>query len=231
MVSEPRPVPVPTFSVFASPAFQTLPPRRVVILPSGQTPGSYEHHRRAIDELATKLRQAGVFEIIVPRDQRLRSQPDSLLEGAFDEREIAALSHQYNADAIAIVRVNELRPVAPLRISLTMVIVDAHESVVTFAVDGVWDVADQGTHYDFLSYLQTHQVASGLASTTSNTQPPLELQSPTALFAFAAAQISGALGVEVRWKAPFVVPDLSGISMTEDVPVPDKSGTTNGANR
>ena len=198
VVSESRPVPVPTFSVFASPSFLAQPPQRVVILPSGQTPGSYEHHQRAIDELATKLRQVGVFELVVPRDQRLRSQPDNLLEGSFDEREIAALSQHYNADAVAIVRVNELRPVAPLRTSITMVIVDAQESVVTFAVDGVWDLADHGTHYDFLTYLKTHQVATGLASSTSGKQPPIELQSPTALFSFASAQISGAVGVEVR---------------------------------
>lgn len=184
---------MPTYSVFVSPEFKSSPPQRVVLLPSGQSSGNYQLHCRAIQELATQLRQVGVFEILVPRDERFRSHSDNLLQGSFDEREIAKFSEYYNADAIAIVRVNELRPVAPLRTSITMVIVDANESVVSFAVDGVWDSANQGTYQQFQSYIHDHQAATGLANSTSGNQSPIELQSPTALFSFAASQIARAV--------------------------------------
>ncbi len=188
------PLPVePAYSVFASPAFFSNPPQRVVILPSGKGPGSYELHRRAIREIASQLRQVGVFEIVVPADDRFHKHPDNLLRGAFDEREVASFSRHYNADAIAIVRVNELHPVVPLRASITMVIVDSNESVVTFALDGVWDNANPGTHQAFQRYLYEHQAPTGLAHSTSGNHPPIELQSPTALFSFAGSQIAGAI--------------------------------------
>ncbi len=187
------PAPVPAYSVFVSPEFRSRPPQRVVLLPSGQSPGNYQLHRRAIQELATQLRQIGAFEIVVPRDERFGSHSDNLLQGSFDEREIAEFSDYYNADAIAIVRVNELRPVAPLRTSITMVIVDANESIVTFAVDGVWDTGNQGTYQGFQSYIHDHQALTGLANSTSGNQPPIELQSPTALFSFATSQVAGAV--------------------------------------
>lgn len=168
------------------------------MLPSGHNVGNYRHNERAIEQLASQIRQHGIFEIVTPADVRLTTHPDNLLQGDYDEREIATLSRHYNADAVALVRVNELRSYAPLRTSITMVIVDSAESVVTFGVDGIWDTANGDTQHNFKKYVVAHRTTLGTATSIVSEQPPIELHSPNALFAFAAHDIAHALETASR---------------------------------
>lgn len=179
----------PAFSVFASPRFTNNRPKRVLILESGMTKGRYSAAEKLIAELSAQIRSQGVFQVIAPTDVRLRSYPDDIVRGRFDEREIAELSRRYNADAVALVRVNEIRAYAPLRTSVTMAIIDSHDSIVTFAVDGNWDTANLGLQSEFQTYVANHSPPTPNSGVT----PSIHLESPNYLFAFVASQITGAL--------------------------------------
>ena len=161
------------------------------MLESGPTPGNFEASQKMIVDLSAQIRLNGTFEIIAPPNLRLKAQMDNILEGKFDEGEIAEISRQYNADAVAFLRVNEINGFAPMRTSVTMAIVDSNETVVVFAIDGIWDTANPSTRSEFINYSagQNH----------SNPIPnDLQLQSPRALFAFAASQMAQAIKESVN---------------------------------
>lgn len=179
----------PTYRTFVSPLFESHPPQRVVILESGPTPGSYGETRKLIVELASQIRAAGRFEVVVPDEERLHFHPDNILNGEYDEREIAAISRRYNADAIALVRVNELQSFAPMRISATMAIVNSHESVVVFGVDGTWDTSRLATMNEFTAFAENR----GDWIPNESPSSAIYVQSPTLLMSFAASQMTEAL--------------------------------------
>ena len=114
---------------------------------------------------------------------------DNILQGQFDEREIARLARQFNVDAIALVKVNELRAHSPMRASITMAIVNSNESMVTFAVDGTWDTTRPATQSEFRRYV----CDSCNLPSNSNESQSIYLQSPTRFLAFIASQITNAL--------------------------------------
>lgn len=172
--------PVPTHQVFVTPQFHGARPGRLVLLASNQNAGSYDENQRLIAELASRFRAEGLFEVVTP-DLRLPGHMDNILQGRFGERDIARFSREFNADAVGIVRVNELRSLAPIRTSMTLAIVDSNESVVACGVEGVWDLADVSTRRDFQSFL---------AQDGTDSRNQLYLQSPNALFKFVASQVS-----------------------------------------
>ncbi len=188
--SEPAPLPeVPTYSVYVSPQFKANKPKRIVMLAAGQTQGNFNETQKLIGILASKIRAVGAFEIVTPTNERLPLFNDDILKGRFNEREMTALARRFNADAIGLVRVNEFRAYAPMRISVTMAIVDGAETVVSFAIDGSWDTSDPGVNRQFTAYVNAHCQSNPLSSQ----YPSLQLQSPESLFAFVASQMDEAL--------------------------------------
>lgn len=183
------PVSEPCYSVFVSPLFAAQPPRRVLILESGNTPGKYLETQKLITEFASQMRQRGIFEVVAPPGEQLFVHSDNILQGQFDEREIARLSRLYNADSIAMVRINEFRAFSPMRASVTMAVVNSNESVVTFAIDGTWDTTRPATQNEFGRYV----CASSNLPADSEEAQSIYLQSPTRLLAFTASQVIEAL--------------------------------------
>ena len=181
----------PTYSTYVSPLFASAPPRRVVMIESGPSNGNYEQSNRMIAELASQVRSAGLFEVVTPRNTQLSSHMDNILNGRFHELEVAQLASQYNADAVAFVRVNELRGFSPMRASITLAIVDANETVVAFAVDGNWDTANASTQQAFTDHLNSHIQSVPVSI-------DVRLQSPRALMEFASAQIAELIGQSIR---------------------------------
>lgn len=183
----------PTFSVFVSPQFRATRPKRILLLESGHQKGNYGESKKLIAELASSFRRLGICEVVVSQDVRLRQHSDNILQGKFDEREIAALSRQFNADAIGVVRVNELVAFSPMRVSITLAIIDSNESVVTFAVDGTWDTTRPATNNEFQRYV------CGSCNSVLNTSElkSVGLQSPTKLLSFAASQITDSLNSKI----------------------------------
>jgi len=174
-----------SYSTFASPLFQTNRPRRILLIESGPAYGRYRGNQKLIAELAAQIRATNTFEVVAPQEVRLHSVPDNILNGDFDEMEIVNISRRYNADAVAFVRINDLRAYAPIRAAITMAIVDSNETIVTFAVDGIWDTSQPGTQNEFRDYV----AKSGNPGTPGS----IQMQSPTQLFSFAASQIAEAL--------------------------------------
>ena len=193
-IVEYTPAPEPTYSVFSSPLFVANRPRRILLLESGQTPGKYGETQILITELAAQLRSAGSFDVVAPPGDRLHVHSDNILQGQFDEREIARLSRRYNVDAIALVKVNEFRAYSPMQAGVTMAIVSSNESVVTFAVDGTWDANRPATQAEFRRYV----CASCNLPSSSNESQSIYLQSPTRFLSLIASQITDALNSRVR---------------------------------
>ncbi len=170
----------PTYQTFVSPRFWSNRPNRILMIESGQNNGNYEESRKLIAELATQIRASGAFEVVTP-EVRLHSTPDNILHGRFDEREIAYLSRSHSADAIALVRVNDLQAHGSLRTSATVAVIDCQETVVTFGLDGAWDTANLNTKNQFEQFVSGRTMTNG---------PSIYYRSPSQLLAFVASQIA-----------------------------------------
>ena len=181
----------PTFSSFVSPVFHSARLKRIVLIETGPDLGSYGESKKMVAELATGFRSAGLFEVVTLNQAQPFSNMDAILQGRFNERDLAALSRQYNADAIGFVRVNELRGFSPMRAAITLAIVDNNESIVTYALDGTWDTAHQATQTAFHQYVKSQsQLSVGLEG--------VQLQSPRALMGFASRQITENIASSMR---------------------------------
>lgn len=173
-------------SVHVTPEFQANRPRRVLMLSAGPTRGNFRENEKLIAELAARIRGDGIADVIAPAGERLHMLPENIVHGRFDEREIAAISRQYHADAVALVRISEFRSFSPLRAAVTMVWIDCRETVVTLAVDGVWDTSQPSTRCAFENFT-AYRTAAGGATDFSRA---IELHSSRQLFSFIAKEVS-----------------------------------------
>ncbi|MFT7630616.1 MAG: hypothetical protein ACI87E_001623 [Mariniblastus sp.] len=173
----------PTFSSYVSPLFTSNRIRRIVLIESGERSGSYGETDRMINELANEFRSSGLFDAVAPANERILTPMDSIMQGRFNEGEIARIARKYNADAVALVRVNELRAHAPMRASLTMAMIDSRETVVAYAIDGVWDTSHEPTLNNFKEYI-------GSQGPTIPGPTGVLIQSPRVLMEFSAQEIS-----------------------------------------
>lgn len=169
--------------VFITPQLRGKRPSRVVLVSSGHSKGNYEANQKMIAELANQIRAQGLFEVVTTQ-QQLTGHSDNLLQGKFEEREIARISRQYNADTVALVRVNDLRSYAPLRTAVTVAFIDSNESVIACGADGVWDLNEPQTKTAFQGFVRKSlDMHSGAPAS-------IHFQSPNSLFRFAAHEIT-----------------------------------------
>jgi hypothetical protein len=140
------------FHVFVSPAWRARLPSRVVMIGSGQSGGELNAEQTVMAELASQFRARGMMEVITPAGERMNGHWDNILQGKYNERELSRLGLQYNADTVALIKVNELHSVAPMRVSLTLAMVDCDQAIVGCSVDGVWDLANPQTQQAFDGY-------------------------------------------------------------------------------
>ena len=167
-------------------------PQRVALIESGQNSGRYDENGLMITELANQFRSRNFFDVVSPCDQRLFGNPDNLVRGKFEEREVVAISRQYNADTLAIVRVNELRAQQPMRVSVTVAFIDSAETITSAAVTGVWDLANSQTAAAFESFVfEKGNTAVNLA--ISKEALEIQLRSPQNLLRFVADDIAQAM--------------------------------------
>lgn len=166
------------------PSFIANYPSRVVLVASGKNVGNYQTNNRLISELASAFRAAGLFEVVDPPDVLLSGHGDNILKGKFVEREIAKVTREFNADCVAIVKVNELRSHSPLRTSITIAFVDRNESVTYCGLDGVWDLGIPATMQSFENFC---------ANNGEHVHNGLHQKSPRALFDFVAYESANAM--------------------------------------
>ena len=161
-------------------------PGRVVLVASGRGNGNYQAQRKIIRELAVQFRTQGVFEVVVPDDLLLYGHSDNILQGKFDEAELATISRKFNSDAVVVVRVNEFRSLNPMRVGVALAIIDSAESIQTLGAEGVWDLADTETNVAFDNFLLT-------SVSVSPHEQRIRHQAPTWLFQFSATQMVEAI--------------------------------------
>ena len=164
----------------------TVRPGRVVLVASGRGNGNYQTQRKILRELAVQFRSQGVFEVVVPDDLLLYGHSDNILQGKFDEAELATVSRKYNSDAVVIVRVNEFRSLNPMRVGVALAIIDSAESIQLLGAEGVWDLADIETNVAFENFLLANAAAS-------SHEQRIRHQAPTWLFQFSASQMVEAI--------------------------------------
>ena len=161
-------------------------PGRVVLVASGRGKGNYETQRKILRELAVEFRAQGVFEVVVPDDLLLYGHSDNILQGKFDEAELAAVSRKYSSDAVVIVRVNEFRSLSPMRVGVALAIVDSAESIQSLGAEGIWDLANYETSAAFDNFLSA-SVSADLH------QNRIRRQAPTWLFRLSASEMVKAI--------------------------------------
>ncbi|MDE0934625.1 MAG: hypothetical protein OSA89_01810 [Mariniblastus sp.] len=171
---------------YFNPSLSPTTPQRMLILPSGPELTNYPSHRKIINELAATIKTAQICDVVTSESFRLEAQIDAVLQGKFDEREIAAVARRFAADSIALIRINEFRTVTPYQISLSLVFIDTNESVVSCSVDGIWNLGDPATRNAYLKYLSNSLDAP-------QPQDSIYLQSPHYLSKFIAREITTAI--------------------------------------
>lgn len=186
-----KPAPEPFFepfkySLYSAPDFNTNPPLRVLIVPTGTESGRYQVPVQFAEALAGAIRAEGLAEVVFPPEIVCTMSVDRILSGQFDEFEIVNLTKAWHCDAVMFIRVNQLQAFAPLKTSVTAALVDSNESVVTFALDGNWDTTDPEILKGFKHYLKRGAVGA------SESELNLQLQSPSRMYAFVAWQIANA---------------------------------------
>ena len=124
--------------------------------------------------------------MVVPDDLLLYGHSDNILQGKFDEAELATVSRIYNSDAVVIVRVNEFRSLNPMRVGVALAIIDSAESIQLLGAEGVWDLADIETNVAFENFLLANAAAS-------SHEQRIRHQAPTWLFQFSASQMVEAI--------------------------------------
>jgi hypothetical protein len=169
-----------------APDFSQVAPRRVVIIPTGTEAGGFQAPFKYAEILADSIRGSGLCEVFVPKSVDCRLNIDHLLAGQFEERDIAALAHEYQCDAVLFLRVNSLKAFPPLQTSITTALVDANESVVIFAMDGNWNTNDQEIRDSFAAF-------NSLANPNqTESESALQARSPNRLFNYVAHQTTQA---------------------------------------
>lgn len=158
-------------------------PQRVLMVATGRSDGSYAAQQKMIAELASQFRQLRMFEVIAPRNIRMHSYSNNIAQGKFDEAELAKLARHYNADAVAIVTVNELKSSVPIRVSLSVAIVDSAETVIMAASDSMWDLGDPLVRQHFDRFVD-------MSLSASNIEKPLLHHSPETVFRFVATNVT-----------------------------------------
>lgn len=171
---------------YFNPAIPEVLSQRVLIIPSGPEISNYSTHQKIINELAATIKTAQICDVVTSEGFRLEAQIDAVLQGKFDEREIAAVARRFGADSIAMIRVNEFRTVTPYQISLSLVIIDSSETVVSCSLDGIWNLGDPVTRNSYLKFL---------SKSLGKPQPQdsIYLQSPHYLSKFIAGEITTAI--------------------------------------
>ncbi|HMO13186.1 MAG TPA: hypothetical protein PKD64_01780 [Pirellulaceae bacterium] len=175
------------YSLYVSPHLHQLMPKRVLIVPTGTESGQFHSPALFADAMAGAMRAAGIAEIVFPPQINCQMSVDNILSGQFDEHDIIELSRAWHCDAVLFVRVNQLRAFAPLSASVTAALVDATESVVIFAIDGNWDVADPDIKPSYERFVKLSSIEC------SDAELRLLTQSPNRLFAYIAWQMTTAL--------------------------------------
>ncbi len=183
---------VQKFSSFVSPRFTAQPPRRVVIVPTGNSSGRFNAPKKFSSALAAEIRMGGIFEVVEPQHVQCKSTVDGILAGRFDEREMVELARTYSCDAVMFVRVNQLQGHWPLKASVTAAMVDANEAVVVFAIDGNWNTADRDIRGSYERFVDAR------TGDESHSAKRIHLKSPTNLMAFVAHQMTDVMrnGIE-----------------------------------
>ena len=171
---------------YFNPAIPQVLSQRVLIIPSGPEISNYSTHQKIVNELAATLKAAQICDVVTSEGFRLEEQIDAVLQGKFDEREIATVARRFAADSIALVRINEFRTVAPYQINLSLVIIDTSETVVSCSLDGLWNLGDPATRNSYLKFLST-------SLGTPQPQDSIYLQSPHYLSKFIAGEITTAI--------------------------------------
>jgi hypothetical protein len=157
--------------------------QRVLMIATGISNGSYETQQKLIAELANQFRQRQMFEVVAPRHIRLSAHSNNIVQGKFNEAEIAKMARDYNADAIAIVTVNEFKSSAPMRIGLSVAFVDSAETVVLAASDSMWDLGKPVVRQHFDRFVENSFSASEI-------ERPLLHHSPQTVLRFVAANVT-----------------------------------------
>ncbi|MEL7497691.1 MAG: hypothetical protein AAFN77_08785 [Planctomycetota bacterium] len=143
----------PSIPIAIDPRFQHAERDRVLLISSGFDQSGFPSNQSMIDELQLQFQKSGLQEAIAPRNVEMKSHTDEILVGKFNEYEMVELARAYNADTIALVRVNELSRHAPLRLGVTVAFVDCNESYVFCSVDYQWDLAENSTRWEFNDFL------------------------------------------------------------------------------
>lgn len=157
-------------------------PQRVLMVAAGRSDGSYASQQKMIAELASQFRQRQMFEVVTPRNVRMKSHSNNITQGRFDEAELANLARDYRADAVAIVSVNEFKSSVPMRVALSVAIVDSAETVVMAASDSMWDLGDPVVREHFDDFVDQSLSASSV-------EKPLLHHSPNVVLRFIAANV------------------------------------------
>lgn len=150
-------LPAPVVTELRSPAnvlvsryYHSFRPKRIVIVVNEH--GSHAREQKDFAHfLANSLIATGCVDAVVASSTDCNLK--HIRQGRFDLQQLVDLSWEYSADAVMYCDLADYSPYPALRASVSLTVVDAHESVALLAMNGVWDLRENSTRFNFTSFL------------------------------------------------------------------------------
>ena len=146
--------------------------RRVAVLPMIDHCKQADQAEMLRSAIAHQLRRKGTFEVLSPQKLGLAPciSPD-LAQSAFAETMLVEMANTLRVDGVIIVHATEIRPFEPIRVALTLHLVDARDAITVATVDGVWDSDDLATNAAAANYFTGKSVDWNLATEVNLVSP------------------------------------------------------------
>ena len=186
--AKPEPVP-PLVNGFLLDAARLTELRRVAVLPVETDAHQSDVAKTFHNALVTELRSLGCFEVVAVKGEVCQSR-QTVAPATYHEKLLVEVGHDYRADAVLFVSVNDYFAFYPPRMAVTVHMVDTREAITLASVDGVWDASQANVaevaHAYFCQRAEKITIPRG----------DLSLRSPRMYQQFVAHQVVLALAAE-----------------------------------
>ncbi len=175
----------------ATPAFDSQRIRKMAISPASCSTENSQDIASLGKALTSEIAGIGRLEAIqLPSDSS--SKKNVVKTGKFDERELIAIHRKFSADAVLYTHIEESFPYWPMRMSVSMAIVDTHDAIGIADVRGRWDLSNPQTAKEFADFVRFRYT-----NVNETSLDPL-LQSPMVFRAFVAREIAEKIDAVMR---------------------------------
>lgn len=163
-----QPVPEADDTYLVSKYSVNLKPRRIVIVTTNNRQDRLREQDMFAKALSAKLRKCGLqFETVISPDKVCRDKLPTR-RGRFDEVELVALSHNYNADAVLYCELEIISAYNPMQMETSLLLVNVGEAIAIVSANHEFDLNRPDTYEAYSNFaLQSPDHSQNLMNSPS----------------------------------------------------------------